>query len=317
MPFQPVLEHQPLQSSIFKVVVFDVVSRQRIRHSSITVRDRRRQRILIHHILKLLLPIFDAHQRCRRQLQTQRRLQQIERRRSRRRSIVMRLVHDHHQIVKPRQLIDERLVDLVRLPHLCALAVELVDVVDVNVHALVVEPPLLVIVLAVRRGIIAETPRALEHIFIVRRIAQLPTELFVDRDVGGDHKKILHAEIAVEVNDECTRKPRFAHARRQRERQRHELAFEILARPRDRIDFSQCRLQIVRTTEGFFRADFRQERVEQTERFPLRRPQRHAIGNVIGGVLLERRAQKFFLQRPSPPPVEQTIRQSTQFDPIV
>ena len=80
-----------------------------------------------------------------------------------------------------------------------------------------------------QRGLLSELGDSLEH--VLGRVArEVGNQFVVDRQVGRQHKEVVDAVRQMQVGDERTHQPRLAHAGRQREAQRGEVAFKVLQR---------------------------------------------------------------------------------------
>ena len=237
----PVLQLQPLDLLGRHAGGVEVLPGDNRRLLDEAVRHGLAERVVIDHVLEGHRPLARLHERRGRQLQSQDRLQLVDRPDARRCPVAVRLVHDQDEVLQPGQVVEVALTDVLRqaldpgrLPA-THLGVDLGDIEDVDVHLVLVareqpDPhpgPLLVGVPGDdHRGFGGEFGDAGED--VLRRVRrEIRGQLVVDGQIGGEDEEVAEAVGQVEIADEGPHEPGLADAGGQREAERWKLPLEV------------------------------------------------------------------------------------------
>ena len=193
------------------------------RHFHKAVFHRPRQRVIHHHVFKRNRRFGGFHKRRGSQLQTQQRIQFINRPHPRLRPITVRFVHQQHQIGQVSQIIEITVAQHLAHPldtRLLAAAhfgIDFGNIENIDAHLgkeIRHADALLLIVIAGNhaRRVHGKFANALEHIF--RRIGRkIANQLVVNGQVRRQHKKVVDAVRQVQIGDKRPHQTGFAHPR--------------------------------------------------------------------------------------------------------
>ena len=289
-----VQQHHFIQLLVPKVVKIDVGACDSKGCTSIAVLDGLGQRILIYNIFERNLLITLRHKGSRSKLQSQQRMQFIERLHSPLCPVMVRFIHNQHQVRQVGERLIERVTNkLVHLFHVCALFVELIDVIYEDMYIRFKQREVLFPVIVIRDnlrlyGKAAQPP---EHILRTAVITQILLELLIDRGIGRNHEKVPDVVLRIQIGDESAHQPGFTHTGGQSKSQRHEIPLEIRTNRIHSMNCTQCCFQIHALAQGHCIRDFFQD----FQRFCLRLAQRHHTADIVRGI------KRKIIKHPVPP----------------
>ena len=210
-----VQKHHFIELLITKIIKIDVGAGDRKRGTGIAILDSLGQRILKYHILERHLFCTLGHKRRGGQFQSEQRFQFVKSLRTFFCTIMVRFIHNKHQIRQIGKVLVERVTDdLVHLFHVRAFLIELIDIVHEDANIGFKQGDCLVTVVIIRDNLRRGTKaaKALEHILGAVIVTQVLFQFLINSGVRRNDKKVLDAVLGVQIGDKRTHQPGLANA---------------------------------------------------------------------------------------------------------
>ena len=224
---------------MIKVVIGEILDIQilpghRIRRSGVTVANGFAERIFINDVLEKNFFVPLLHFRCRGEFQSENRFQFRNRVKTRRRPVVMGLIHNDDKVIETGKILIKAFAqNLVNLLHSAIFGVKFRNVEDIDIHFGVIgcSDRAFVLVIVIKpntRLFVSKYANALENVLLVIwvRIAKIVFEFLINRQTWSDYEEILHALIRIKIGDKSAHQFGLADTCSQGKSKRHKRVIE-------------------------------------------------------------------------------------------